>query len=112
MSQYEVELEKKKKHIDQIEAEQQTIVQENSDLTQQIYVLKTKFAPDGAQQRLDGGKILTADEERIGNIEKDQMVQLLKRNNDVLSEKYELVRRQHQSLEKTSTQKEELFNKM
>ena len=40
------------------------------------------------------------------------MVQLLKRNNDVLSEKYELVRRRHQSLEKTSTQKEELFNKM
>lgn len=54
---------------------------------------------------------MTADEERIENIQKDQMVQLLKRNHDVLMEKYELVRRQLESLQKTSTQKEELFNK-
>jgi hypothetical protein len=59
-------------------------MQENSDLSQQIYVLRTKFAPDGAQARVDGGKIMTADEERIENIQKDQMVQLLKRNYDVL----------------------------
>lgn len=43
-------------------------MQENSDLSQQIYVLRTKFAPDGAQARVDGGKIMTADEERIENI--------------------------------------------
>ena len=55
---------------------------------------------------------MTADEERIENIQKEQMVQLLKRNHDILMEKYELVRRQHQALEKTSMQKEELFNKM
>lgn len=111
MNQYEVELEKKSKLIAQMDAEQQGIIQENSDLSQQIYVLRTKFSPDGAQIK-DGSRILTADEEKIQTIQRDQMVELLRRNHDVLMEKYELVRRQHEALEKTSAQKEELFNKM
>ena len=101
MNQYEVELEKKSKLIAQMEADQQGIIQENSDLSQQIYVLRTKFSPDGAQIK-DGSRILTADEEKIQTIQRDQMVELLKRNHDVLMEKYELVRRQHEALEKTS----------
>jgi chromosome segregation ATPase len=111
MNQYEVELERKSKDISRMDSEQQAIIQENSDLSQQLYVLRTKFSPDGAQIG-DGTRILTADEEKIQTIQKDQMVELLKRNHDVLMEKYELVRRQHDALERSSMQKEELFNKM
>ena len=46
MQQYELELEKKTKAVAQMEAEQQQIVQENSNLGQQLYVLKTKFNAD------------------------------------------------------------------
>ena len=49
-------------------------------------MLRTKFSPDGAQIK-DGSRILTADEEKIQTIQRDQMVELLKRNHDVLMEK-------------------------
>lgn len=111
MNQYEVELEKKSKLIAQMETEQQAIIQENSDLSQQIYVLKTKFSPDGAQ--IGGAnQILTSDEEKIQTIQRDQMVELLKRNHDVLMEKYDLVRKKNDALEKSGAQKEDLYNKM
>lgn len=41
---------------------------ENADLSQQIYVLRTKFGPDGAKAGADGSKLMTAEEERIENI--------------------------------------------
>lgn len=40
------------------------------------------------------------------------MVQLLKRNHDVLMEKYELYRAQNQELEKVALEKERLYNEM
>lgn len=67
---------------------QQQIDQENTNLANQLYVLKTKFAENGG----DGNNLMSSDEEKIERIQKDQMVALLKRNHDVLMEKYELFR--------------------
>jgi len=58
-------LEKKTKQIGEIQIEQQQIVQENSNLTHQLYVLKTKFANSDHS---------TSDEDKIERIQKDQMV--------------------------------------
>ena len=41
--------------------------------------------------------------------EKDKMVELLKRNHDVMMEKYEVFRVRNENLEKTVTQKEQLY---
>jgi|TARA_B110000285_G_C15081486_1_gene593754 hypothetical protein len=40
------------------------------------------------------------------------MVALLKRNHDVLMEKYELFRQRNESLEKVAVEKEALYNQM
>ena len=40
------------------------------------------------------------------------MVELLKRNHDVLMDKYELFRRRNETLEKSSAEKENLYNEM
>ena len=55
---------------------------------------------------------MSSDEEKIERIQKDQMVQLLKRNHDVLLEKYELFRSRNESLEKLAVEKESLYNDM
>lgn len=70
-----------------MQLEQQQIIEENSNLTHQLYVLKTKFnSGDGA------GSLGVNDEDKIERIQKDQMVSLLKRNHDTLLEKYEIFR--------------------
>lgn len=56
--------------------------------------------------------MITRDEEKIDRIQKDQMVTLLKRNHDVLMEKYELFRAQNEQLEKVALEKERLYNEM
>ena len=55
-----------------MEAEQQQIVQENSNLSHQLYVLKTNFNAGG--KGADANALLTSDEEKIDRIQKDQMV--------------------------------------
>ena len=94
---YIQELEKKTQTIKELSLNQQQIEQENTNLGHQLYVLKTKFT-DGSGE--NGKLALTSDEEKIDRIQKDQMVQLLKRNHDVLLEKYELFRARNESLEK------------
>jgi hypothetical protein len=66
MQQYEQELEKKTTEIANMQAEQQQVAQENTDLSHQLYTLKTKLTNS------DG--IASADEEKIDRIQKDQMV--------------------------------------
>ena len=41
--------------------------------------------------------------------EKDKMVELLKRNHDVMMEKYEVFRERNENLEKQASQKEKLY---
>ena len=44
--------------------------------------------------------------------EKDALVELLKRNHDVVMEKYELQRSRNEMLEKTAIEKEKLYNEI
>ena len=115
MQQYEVELEKKTSHISQMEAEQQHILQENSNLSQQLYLVKGKLQKylGGAEgdENVNAGNIGMQDE-KIQAIQRDQMVDLLKRNHDVLMEKYELFRKRNETLEKVALEKEKLYNEI
>ena len=89
--------------MSELKNDQQQLIQENSGFSQQLYVLKTKFQGEGA---------LTSDQEKIERIEKDQMVQILKRNHDMLMEKYEIFRNRNESLEKMAVEKESLYNEI
>ena len=102
---YKDELDKKSKLLNQMDAEQKGIMAENAELTQQIYIMKTKFGAGEA----DGLGLLSGEEEKIRRIEKEQMVELLKRNHDVLMEKHELTKKRNDQLEKTAHEKEKLY---
>jgi phosphoribosylaminoimidazole-succinocarboxamide synthase len=104
MQQYEQELEKKTKTIAELQIEQSQIVEENTNLGHQLYVLKTKFNSG------DGAILGSAEEDKIERIQKDQMVALLKRNHDTLLEKYELFRKRNESLERLAVEKETMYN--
>lgn len=80
---------------------QQHIIRENSELTAQVHVLKGKFGGDGTA--------LTGDEEKLRRIENEQMLDMLKRNHDVLLEKHDLVKRRNDQLERSTAQKEQLY---
>lgn len=54
--------------------------------------------------------LLAGEDEKIRRIEKEQMVELLKRNHDVLMDKHELVKKRNEQLEKTAHEKETLYN--
>ena len=56
--------------------------------------------------------MLSSEQEKIERIEKDQMVQILKRNHDMLMEKYEIFRNRNESLEKLAVEKETLYNEI
>ena len=63
----------------------------------QLYQLKTKFNAgtiEPGQGITQGSNFYQpgSDDDKIEKIQKDQMVQLLKRNHDTLMEKYELFR--------------------
>ena len=79
MKQYEHELENFKLRTQQFEEEQAILIQKNSDLGQQLYVMKTRISKGG-----DPFALTSTDEEKIERIEKDQMVSLLKKNLDNL----------------------------
>lgn len=49
---------------------------------------------------------------KLGRDEKDHLVELLKRNHDIVLEKYELQRNRNDLLEKTANEKEKLYNEI
>ncbi len=51
-------------------------------------------------------------ETKLGRDEKDQLVELLKRNHDIVVEKYELQRQRNDTLEKTAIEREKLYNEI
>jgi hypothetical protein len=93
MAQFETELTRKSKLIEQLERDYQQATTENNMVCEQLLKLKQSSAP---QQ-----------ENRHPNtVEEDSMVDLLKRNHDVMMEKYELYRQRNDQLEKTTLEKE------
>ena len=64
------------------------------------------MTPDLGQNAQDGG-FLDLD---VGDrVQKDKMVELLKRNHDVMMEKYETYRLRNEALEKKALEKENLY---
>lgn len=47
---------------------------------------------------------------RLGSDERDKLVDLLKRNHDIVLEKYETQKFRQETLEKTAAEKEKLYN--
>ena len=124
MAQYESDNERKTRQIAQLERDQQQLLNENNVMSEQLYQLKSK-ALSGDKTVGIGG--LTRDEsddflgvagtKKAGDLqkaalekaEKDKMVELLKRNHDVMMEKYEVFRERNENLEKQASQKEKLY---
>ncbi len=48
----------------------------------------------------------------MGSDERDKLVDLLKRNHDIVLEKYETQKMRHETLEKTAFEKEKLYNEI
>lgn len=86
-----------------MEKELQQIQYENSNLSQQLYNLKFNVPQAQATAEKEGDK---------GYGEKNTLVELIKRNHDVVLEKYEIQRQRNELLEKTSFEKEKLYNEI
>ena len=107
MKQYESELSNFQAKTQAMEEEQAVMIQKNSDLGQQLYVLKTKISKGD-----DANAIMSADEDKIDRIEKDQMVSLLKKNLDNLMEKNHFLRGKSESSEKLLSEMEVRYTEM
>ena len=91
-------------------------------MSDQLYQLKSKGLAAGAdtnaadQDGLDFGGLggglsggMATPENIAERIQKDKMVELLKRNHDVMMEKYETYRVRNEALEKKALEKENLY---
>lgn len=83
-------------------------------MSQELYQLKSKALASsddrGANFTPDLGQNAAAAEMDIAaRVEKDKMVELLKRNHDVMMEKYETYRVRNDTLEKKAQEKENLY---
>ena len=98
MAQFETELSRKSKTIDQLERDYQQATAENNMVCEQLLKFKQAATPQ---------------ENRNPNAsEPDAFVDLLKRNHDVMMEKYELYRQRNEQLERTTLEKESLYLKI
>ena len=73
-------------------------------MSEQLYQLKSKGLDKEAPASEEGLDFNHADK-----IEKDKMVELLKRNHDVMMEKYEVYSERNKMLEKKTLEKEQLY---
>lgn len=101
IQQYETDFETKNSRIREVERELQQIQLENSNLAQQLFKATQGNAVAGPS---------AADNTRLfGRDERDQLVELLKRNHDIVVEKYEMQRQRNEGLEKAAADKERLY---
>ena len=114
MQEFEADNERKGKLVDKLEREYQQLLSENNIMSQELYQLKSKALASsderGANFTPDLGQNAAAAEMDIAaRVEKDKMVELLKRNHDVMMEKYETYRVRNDTLEKKAQEKENLY---
>lgn len=102
MQQYEDEHKKKGDLIQTLETDQTQLIYENNAMSEQLFKLKSD--------------VISGDKENISSganyketIQQDKMIELLKRNHDVMVEKYEIYRQRNEGLEKTNLEKESLY---
>lgn len=134
MAQYERDFDGKNNLIREMERELQQIQYENQSLTSQLYNLKVNMQQSsthnnignnngnnptimmgnttGANENNISGGLLFREAGGIGRDEKERLVELLKRNHDIVLEKYELQKSRNDGLEKTAIEKEKLYNEI
>lgn len=134
MAQYERDFDGKNNLIREMERELQQIQYENQSLTSQLYNLKVNMQQSsthnnignnngnnptimmgnttGANENNISGGLLFREGGGIGRDEKERLVELLKRNHDIVLEKYELQKSRNDGLEKTAIEKEKLYNEI
>lgn len=83
---------------------------ENSTLAQQLYTAKTQ-ALASTQAPVNPADPLSVIEGKMRD-ERDQLVELMKRNHDVVVEKYEVQRQRNEGLEKVAAEKEKLYQEI
>ena len=123
MAQYESDNDRKARQLAQMERDQQQLLNENNVMSEQLYQLKSKAITGEKTLGMDLARddsddfLGVAGTKKVGDLqkiamekaEKDKMVELLKRNHDVMLEKYEVFRERNENLEKQATQKEKLY---
>lgn len=75
-------------------------------MSENLYQLKSKRLDRDAPAGEDDGQL---DFDHADKVQKDKMVELLKRNHDVMMEKYEVYADRNKTLEKKTLEKEQLY---
>ena len=114
MQEFEADNERKGKLVDKLEREYQQLLSENNIMSQELYQFKSKAlaSSDDRQGNLtpDLGQNAGSNEMDIAErVQKDKMVELLKRNHDVMMEKYEIYAERNKILEKKALEQEKLY---
>ena len=109
IQQFEADFEVKSSCITDMKRELDQIRVENSHLAQQLYQLKTQTL-EKVNQTLDSG--IDNPSSKLIRDERDHLVELMKRNHDIVVEKYEVQRQRNESLEKLAIEKEKLYNEI
>ena len=107
MQQYESDNERKHKLISQLERELQQRQNENNLMSQQLFQMKSKSLQD--REEAEGESDPKLDFEYADKVQRDKMVELLKRNHDVMMEKYEIYAERNKILEKKALEQEKLY---
>ena len=107
MQQYESDNERKHKLISQLERELQQRQNENNLMSQQLFQMKSKSLQD--REEAEGESDPKLDFEYADKVQRDKMVELLKRNHDVMMEKYEVYAERNKILEKKALEQEKLY---
>ena len=76
-------------------------------MSEQLYQLKSKSLHD--KEGIEAENETKLDFEYADKVQKDKMVELLKRNHDVMMEKYEVYAERNKTLEKKALDKEQLY---
>jgi hypothetical protein len=79
-------------------------------LAQQLYHFKTQTLDKAGGSSLDSGPDIIGS--KVLRDERDHLVELMKRNHDIVVEKYEVQRQRNDSLEKLAIEKEKLYNEI
>ena len=108
IQQFEADFEVKSACISDMKREVDQIRVENSHLAQQLYHFKTQTLDKGGSS-LDSGPDAHS---KLIRDERDHLMELMKRNHDIVVEKYEVQRQRNDSLEKLAIEKERLYNEI
>lgn len=109
---YELEFDVKNSQLKDFERQLQIIQVENSNLAQQVFQFKTNTLNQNQEGHGQKATIESDINKLFGRDERDHLMELLKRNHDVMVDKYEEQRQRNEMLEKTAIEKERLYHEI